>query len=195
MRMLVGAEVRDVKQIDLIANLMALRPPLFLFGGFAEDALLHGQVSRPHGDIDVFVWLDELELRVQQAAELGFEDMHVKFEPAAGRPMVLGATSQGLELELVVAQRFPEGRGFFELPTDVGVRRMWLPDDATAYPEQMLGKLKVRTLSPRLLYQVRIVSADLFGGFRPKDVVAQKALKQRFFADVPEDALQPTYED
>jgi hypothetical protein len=72
---------------------------------------------------------------------------------------------------------------------------MWLPDDATAYPEQMLGTLKVRTLSPRSLCQVRIVSADLFGGFLPKDVVAQKALKQRFFADVPESALQPMYED
>jgi len=65
--------------------------------------------------------LDELELRVQQAAELGFEDMHVKFAPALGRPLV--------------------------------------------------------------------------GGFRPTDVVAQKALKQRFFADVPESALLPTYED
>jgi hypothetical protein len=183
-----------VKQIDLIARLMALEPPLFLFGGFAEDALLHGQVSRPHGDIDLFVWLDELELRVQQAADLSFEDMHVKFEPAAGRPMVLGGIAEGIELELVVAQRTPEGRGFFELPSEVGLRRMWLPDDATAYPEQVLGKIKVRTLSPRSLYQVRIVSADLFGGFRPKDVAAQKALKQRFFADVPESALQPTYE-
>lgn len=166
-----------MKQIDLIAQLMALGPPLFLFGGFAEDALLHGKVNRPHNDVDTFVWLDELELRVQQAAELGFEDMHVKFEPAAGRPLVLGAVAHGIELELVVAQRFPKGRGFFELPSEVDVRRMWLPDDATAYPEQMLGTLKVRTLSPRSLYQVRIVSADLFGGFRPKDVVAQKALR------------------
>jgi hypothetical protein len=46
--------------------------------------------------------LDELELRVQQAAELSFEDMHIKFEPAAGRPMVLGAIVQGIALELVV---------------------------------------------------------------------------------------------
>jgi hypothetical protein len=29
---------------------------------------------------------------------------------------------------------------------------MWRPDDATAYPEQMLGTLKVRTLSPPSLY-------------------------------------------
>jgi hypothetical protein len=184
-----------VKQIELIAQLMALGPPLFLFGGFAEDALLHGKVSRPHGDIDVFVWLDELQLRLRQAAELGFQDMHVKFEPASGRPLVVGASAQGIELELVVAQRTPEGRAFFELPAEVGVRRVWLPDDTTAYPEQMLGTLKVRTLSPLSLYQVRIVSADLFGGFRPKDVVSQKALKERFFSDLSESALQPTYED
>jgi hypothetical protein len=164
-----------------------------LFGGFAEDALLHGKVSRPHDDIDVFVWLDELDAHLDHVAELGFGEMHAKFEPAPGRPLVLGAAAHGTELEFVVGQRTAAGRGFFELPSDEGLRRMWLPEDSVSYAEQRLGNVKVRTLSPRCLYQVRIVSADLFGGFRPKDVRAQKALKAKFFPTASEASLQPAF--
>jgi hypothetical protein len=34
------------RQLDLIAHLGALQPPMFLMGGYAEDALLAGRVTR-----------------------------------------------------------------------------------------------------------------------------------------------------
>ena len=180
-------------QLDLIARLMLLEPPLHLFGGFAEDALLDGGVSRPHADIDVFVWLDELDLRLEQLRELGCGDAHVKFEPAQDRPLVIGVFVADAEIELVVGQRDDGGRGFFELPGRHGLRRMMLPDDAVKYPEQPLDGLLVRVLSPLTLYQVRIASGELFGGYRSKDVQAQRALRKAFFEDVPEEDLQPVY--
>ena len=59
-----GAE--GMTQLDSVSRLMSLEPPLYLFGGFAEDAVLYGTVSRPHQDVDVLVWLDELPLRIEQ---------------------------------------------------------------------------------------------------------------------------------
>lgn len=47
---------------ELIERLSALDPPVFVFGGFAEDAVLHGKVTRRHGDVDVLVVRDQLDV-------------------------------------------------------------------------------------------------------------------------------------
>jgi hypothetical protein len=56
---------------------------------------------------------------------------------------------------------------------------------------QQLDDLVVRTLSPLALYQVRMASASVFGGFRPKDELSQAALRDRFFASSSEADLAP----
>ena len=141
-------------QLDLIERLMALEPPLHLFGGFAEDAVLFGTVSRPHADVDVFVWLDELPLRVDQAESLGFGPFETRFESPPGTPVAVGAVSDGVDLELCVGRRSADGRTFVDLPGDSGLRRFWLPPDALTYPTQALDGIVVRTISPLALHQV-----------------------------------------
>jgi hypothetical protein len=178
------------RQLELISALMELDPPILLFGGFAEDAVLHGSVARPHDDIDVVVWRDELDLRVAQLNDLGFATIEVRFEPAPNRPLVVVATDGDAEVELVVADR-TEGRASFDLPGEQGVDRVWMPPDFASTPVRRLGPISVRTISPLALYQVRAASAEVFGGFRPKDVEAQAALRSRFFADVGDAELQP----
>jgi hypothetical protein len=42
------------KQLDLLRRMASLDPPPCFMGGYAEDALLAGAVTRPHEDID---WL------------------------------------------------------------------------------------------------------------------------------------------
>jgi len=177
-------------QLDLIRGLMNLDPPVFLFGGYAEDALLHGTVARPHDDVDVFVWFDELQVRMQQVRALGFDAIESRFEPSPGRPLVVGAARGDLQLELCVGAR-SDGRAYFELPGNGGLDRVWLPDDFVNYPAQRLDDLVVNTISPLALYQVRMALAAVFGGFRPKDELSQAALRDRFFAETSDADLAP----
>jgi hypothetical protein len=178
-------------QLDLIGQFMVLDPPVFLFGGYAEDALLHGTVSRPHDDVDVFVWFDDLPRRIEQVRALGFDGVQSRFEPSPGRPLVVGAVRGDLQMELCVGHR-SGGRAYFEVPGDGGLDRVWLPDDFVNYPVQRLDDLVVNTISPLALYQVRIALADVFGGFRPKDELSQAALRDRFFGLMSDGDLAPT---
>ena len=45
----------DAGYLALIDRLTTVRPPVFVFGGYAEDALLVGRTTRPHDDVDVLV--------------------------------------------------------------------------------------------------------------------------------------------
>jgi hypothetical protein len=177
--------------LDLIGRLMALEPPLFLFGGFAEDAVLHGRLTRPHADVDVFVWRDDLPMHLEQAGALGFLSFRTRFESAPGKPLAIGAVADGLDLEFCVADRASDGRGYFEVPGRDGQRWIWLPEDALTWPVALLEGLTVRTVSPLTLYQIREAVAETFGGPRPKDLVAQAALRARFFGDTCDDDLRP----
>ena len=180
-------------QLKAIAQLMALDPPRVLFGGWAEDALLHGKPSRPHDDIDLMVPLDDVDALVKQVEELGFRDTTVKFRVERGKPIVVAAYRDGIELELIVYQKDPRGRAFFDLPVGEELRRMWLPKDAFTHTA-MIGALEVRTMTPLALYQVRESCKDVFGGFRDKDRVTQSKLKARYFASESESKLAPQAE-
>ena len=41
--------------LGLLRDLASLDPPVFVFGGIAEEALLDGAVSLSHGDLDVLI--------------------------------------------------------------------------------------------------------------------------------------------
>ena len=181
-------------QLDLISELMALKPPIHLFGGFAEDAVLYGKVSRPHQDVDVLIWLDELAMRIEQVRAFGFDSFQVRFESAPGHPLAVAAQSNGLDLEFCIGERDSRGRAFFYRPSSTGLQRCWLPPDALSYPTQNLEGVLVRTVSPLTLYQVREALAEVFGGMRPKDRSMQAALHDRFFARLTADDLVPEVE-
>jgi len=181
-------------QLELIGRLMDLEPPLYLFGGYAEDALLYGRTSRPHNDVDILVWADELSLRLAQAGSIGFTDFAVRWESAPNQPLAVGAVADGVDLEFCVVQRSADGSPFFDLPTASGLKRVWLAVPMLASEDQVLEGIRVRTLSPLALYQIRSALADVMGGLRPKDVTAQAALRARFFSDKAEAELAPRVE-
>src|SRR5688572_12428877 len=135
-------------QLRFIARLMALQPPRFLFGGWAEDALLHGKASRPHEDIDLLVPLEEVGDLVAQVEGLGFADPQVKFQVEEDKPIVVSAFADEQELELIVYQTDPRGRAFFDLPVGGKLQRFWMPGDAFRHPPARLGDLTVRAISP-----------------------------------------------
>ena len=61
----------------LLETLMTFEPAVHVFGGFAEDALLHGTSVRSHDDVDVLVGREELKRNSETLAGSGSH--HTKF--------------------------------------------------------------------------------------------------------------------
>lgn len=156
--------------------------------------MLYGRTLRPHNDVDILVWADELSLRLEQARSIGFTDFEVRWRSAPNQPLAVGAVADAVDLEFCVVQRSADGSPFFDLPTAAGLKRVWLTEPMLASEDQVLDGIRVRTLSPLALYQVRSAIADVMGGLRPKDVAAQAALRARFFSDKAEAELAPRVE-
>ncbi len=178
----------------LLETLMTFEPPVHVFGGFAEDALLHGTSVRSHDDVDVLVGRGELEAQLGNARAIGFSSHEVRSEPIEGMPMVIGTTDGNLDLEISVYDRTTEGIVFFHIPDQDGrLFRVDLSDGVFDYPVSDLDGIAVRTVSPLALYQIRagITMAGGFGPPRPKDVTSQEALRARFFPDASPESLQP----
>jgi hypothetical protein len=76
------------RQLELIAK---LEPTLAFMGGYAEDALLAGHVTREHEDVDVIFPRSEQELRIAQLAELGFGGWETWGEAVPGVPSTCSA--------------------------------------------------------------------------------------------------------
>ena len=183
----------DAASLAIIERLAALEPPVFTFGGFAEDALLDGSITRPHGDLDVLVARSSLELHLAQLGELGFTDFDVLFEPQAGRPLVLGGAHDGQDLELGVFDELEPGIASFVLPVETGLIRISLPEDTLRHPIGSIDGVPIRTVSPLALYQLReaFLRTGVFGPPRDKDRAAQARLRQELLRDADERDLAP----
>jgi hypothetical protein len=179
---------------SLLETLMTFEPPMHVFGGFAEDALLHGTSVRTHDDVDVLVGREELEAQLRNARGIGFASQEVRFEPIDGMPMVIGTSDGTLYLEISVYDRTTEGVVFFHIPDQGGrLFRVDLSDGVFDHPLSDLDDIALRTVSPLALYQIRagITMAGGFGPPRPKDVTSQEALRTRFFPHASPESLQP----
>jgi hypothetical protein len=190
--------MKDADAMDgystLLETLMTFKPPVHVFGGFAEDALLHETSVRTHDDVDVLVGRGELEVQLGNARAIGFSSQEVRLEPIERMPMVIGTTDGNLDLEISVYDRTTEGIVCFQIPDRDGrLFRVDLSDGAFDHPVSDLDGIALRTVSPLALYQIRagITMVGSFGPPRPKDVTSQEALRARFFPDASPDSLQP----
>jgi hypothetical protein len=181
---------------SLVRSVMGLDPPLFIFGGFAEDVLLNGRVARPHSDLDVLMYREEIDQRLEQFATLGFTAWEVWYMPRPGLPLVYHAASDGIDLEPSVFERDEIGCHFVLEDLTGTLNRVYLPDDAFAYPPIPLNGIDYRILSPLSLYQIRaaIESLGVFGPLRVKDIEVQQRLRSRFLSDRGESDLSPRIE-
>lgn len=180
--------------LPLIESLMAVEEPIWLFGGFAEDALLGGSITRHHDDVDFLIERSRLERGLRIFDELGFDPPEIRWEPVPGEPLVLGTVRGELNLELSIFEIADDGAPSFVLTDASGrVHRASMPVDTFSWPLLALEHTQVRTVSPLALYQIRAALTMLgsLGPPRPKDVVSQAALQKRFFPDIAEEELQP----
>jgi hypothetical protein len=186
-----------VSYLPIIQSLALLEPPVFVFGGIAEDALLDGSLTRPHGDVDVLVGRRSLDVHLAQLGAMGFTDFEVYFEPQPGRPLVLGGAHAGRTVELGIFDELEPGIASFVLPVAERLVRISLSRDALRHPVGSIAGVPIRTVSPLALYQLReaFIHTGVFGPPREKDRAAQARLRQELLLDIAEGDLSPRMRD
>jgi hypothetical protein len=192
------------RQLELIAKLAALEPTLTFMGGYAEDALLAGRVTREHEDVDVVFPRTEQELRLAQLAELGFANWETIGEAAPGVPFYLFGQDGEVKLDLGVADEH-DGKHWMQVHklsfTVAGEEapsgyRLQLPDDLFEQPLVELEGIAIRPLSPLALYQMRagVAKRNSFGPLSERHLLTLARLREQFFPDRPEEDLLPPCE-
>ena len=191
-------------QLELLRRMSQLDPPPFVFGGYAEDALLAGTVTRPHGDIDWLVPRTELRLRLDQAGMLGFAEFETWGESAPGEPFYLFGRNGDLSIDIGVTDEV-QGRL---------VGRVWkiafqvdgaeapagyqfeLPSDTYVHPPARLDGIDVHVASPLALYQIRAAISERgsFGPLSASQRARLVALQEAFFPGRRNEDLLPVIE-
>jgi hypothetical protein len=191
-------------QHELLRRMAALVPAPCLIGGYAEDALLAGTVTRPHVDLDWIVPRRELPLRLTQARRLGFGEFETWGDSAPGEPFYLYAENGDLKLDLGVVDE-QGGRIYLRihrLAFDIDGReapagyQLLLPGDTFEHPPVEIDGVLVRTASPLALYQLRIgiASQGSFGPLGAQQRESARRLKSRFFPLDADRDLEPSVE-
>jgi hypothetical protein len=182
----------------------SLDPPPCFMGGYAEDALVAGAVTRPHGDLDWIFPRRELDLRLAQAEQLKFSGFSTQGEAAPGVPFYLQAEAGEVQLDLGVADEedgwvwMKVHRLLFEVDgqeAPAGYRAR-LADDTFDHPPVALEGVEIRTASPLALYQVRIAIAGRgsFGQLPDRQRESSRLLREKFFPGRPAADIEPLVE-
>jgi len=189
------------RHLDLIAKLMTLNPTPAFMGGYAEDALLSGGVTRPHEDIDLIIPRDQHVLRMAQLAELGFTDWETWGEAAPGLPFYLFGQSDDLKIDLGVIDE-TDGKLWMrvhKLAFTVGGEaapagyELQLPNDLFDHPPVTLEGIAIKPIPPLALYQMRagVAERNSFGPLSELQRARLAQLRARFFPDRSEKELLP----
>ncbi len=177
----------------MLRELATIEPPLFVFGGVAEAALLDGRLDPSHGDVDILTPRTEVEQRIEQLGDFGFAPFEVYFEPRPDLPLVYGSTRDDLSLELSVVDYDSAGMPYFALPADAGVVAVAVPGDLFEWPPTIVSGVPIHTLSPLALIQIRSggMATGAFGPTRSQDTARQARLIEAFFPDSDPTSLEP----
>jgi len=188
--------VDPARYLPLLEVLFALEPKGFIIGGIAEDALLNGTMTRDHWDIDMFVLRDDVPLRMQQLAALGFPRNEVKHEALPGLPMVYEGGQGDLHVELGPVDELNSGELSFVAPGLEGSMRVYLPEDTMLYPASEIDGAPIQTVSPLALFLLRagLEATGALGPLEERGVAMQKRLRDELLVGVPEDQLRPRLE-
>jgi hypothetical protein len=192
------------RQLELIERMAALDPRPWFMGGWAEDAVLAGEATRPHVDLDWLLRRSELDERLAQAARFGFQSFETWGESAPGEPFYLYGESGELKLDLGVADE-DAGRlvlRIHKLFFDVDGReptagyQVRLPDDTFDHPPVELHGIEIRTASPLALYRLRagIARIGSFGPLSEHQQHSMERLRERFFPERTPAELVPQVE-
>ncbi len=192
------------RQLELLRRMAQLTPAPCVMGGYAEDALLAGTVTRPHGDVDWLFPRRELELRVAQARALGFAEFETWGEAAPGEPFYLFAQDGDLKIDLGITDE-ADGKHVIRvhrLAFDIAGReapagyQVVLPDDTYDHPPVEIDGIPIRVASPLALYQLRvgIASQGSFGELSDRHRETSRRLNEAFLGGRHDAELAPPIE-
>jgi hypothetical protein len=193
-----------VRQLDLLRRMAELDSPPCVFGGYAEDALLAGTVTRAHLDIDWLVPRHELELRLAQAKTLGFTEFETWGESAPAEPFYLFGQDGDLSIDIGVTDETDgqlHGR-VWKLAFEIDGRaapagyRFHMPPDTYTHPTARIDGIEVRVASPLALYQLRaaIAAKGSFGPLSGAQQASLRRLRETFFPGFTDAHLSPRIE-
>lgn len=191
-------------QLKLLRRMAALDPVPCVMGGYAEDAIVAGTVTREHEDIDWLVPRAELPHRLDQARELGFTEFETWGESAPGEPFYVYTKQGDLNIDIGVCDEV-DGRyvvDIFGLAFQIDGKeapagyRLFLPPDTFEHDRVSIDGIEVWPASPLALYQLRIgiASQGSFGELNEKQRASLRRLKESFFSDRSDAELVPQIE-
>ncbi len=179
----------------LLKCLATLSPPLFIMGGFAEDALLFHRITGQHADLDVLATRPQLHRQLPQLIVLGLAEPTTSLDEVSKHPLILSARENSPHIEIWVSTPEPSRGYSFEVDGQSPSNRfrIYLPEDTFHYPATMIEDIAIQTVSPLALYHLRAISAMTrhVGEKRAQDLAMQEQLRQTFLEDQDEQKLTP----
>lgn len=180
---------RQLETIDAASEL-----PIFLAGGYAEDAVIEGEVTRDHHDVDLIAKRQDIDIVEQGFLAKGYEVKRV--QGPNGSPYKLLLTKDGLDTDVALLDLDEAGVPFIDIKNnDLDSYRVFIDEEMFDGEEQTLQGKKVKVVSPLALFQMRQAVIDT-GRFepRPHDITQQAKLLEKFFKGSDEESLKPRIE-
>ncbi len=188
----------------MLQRMASLDPAPCFMGGYAEDAMLAGAVTRPHEDLDRISPRASSRSGSLRPSALGFSDFETWGEAAPGEPFDLFTQNGDLRLDLGIADEVDGAnvvrihKLFFEvggLEAPAGYK-VYLPADLFDFPPVEIEGVAIRTASPLALYQLRVGIAlqGSFGPLSERQLASMSSIREKFFPDRSEADLEPRIE-
>jgi hypothetical protein len=171
------------KQVELIEDTFERKLPVSLYGGYAEEALLHSKVTTDHHDVDMLTLRRDKEEIRKGFEELGC-NVEEHTEEGADKPYKFLVKRGNVEVDVAFVDWNDEkNQPYAETRTPDGKKvRAFFDKEAFDFPTQKLGSLEVKTASPLMQMQMRETFQLVKRGKpREQDLAKQEALRKRFF--------------
>lgn len=175
-------ERERTSQIELMGKIFEGNLPVYLIGGYAEEAVLQEGPSFHH-DVDVLALRKDKLMIEHKMNELGVKIEEIR-EGDFINPYKLIAQYKDTEVDIGLLDG-GEGEDFYVDINAHGERfRIYLDAADLNFPDQKMETVTVRTVSPVALMKMRnaILAINRFSP-REKDVVVQRQLREKFFSE------------
>jgi hypothetical protein len=169
---------------------------LYLMGGFAEDALLDGQITRERGDIDLLIPEGRWDATRVDLEERGLRDFAPLLQGPQKEAIALVSCDLGFAVEFWLTEQDAGGNALI-LPGATAFFRLRMPADTFDFAGATLDGVQVRTVSPRALALLRATSAITRGDdtARAADRRVFQRIVEEFLPGADTEALVPDIEE
>lgn len=169
-------------QLEFIRDSFSSQLPVILVGGYADEALLTGKITREHHDVDLVTKRQHVEV-----VKIGYQNLgyHVEevVETGAEKPYKLLLKKGNSEIDVAILNLDAEtNQPYIDIKGEGERFRVLFTADTYDFPQQSLEGIEVRTLSPLALIQMKN-TASIIGRFEPrkKDKISQRDLGDKYF--------------